>query len=116
MEDNNGTHWPTTDDRLFEEIHLLRGAKIADDVRERCWRLGNGYREGANHLVTSCVAQPPLGRNLIYPIIYLYRHSFELALKMFLVDHGPEAGEDADFQSHRLDRLWAKCVRVINYY
>ncbi len=35
---------------------------------------------------------------------------------MFLVDHGPNAGEGADFQSHRLDKLWAKCVRVINYY
>jgi len=35
---------------------------------------------------------------------------------MFLVDFGLEAGESADFQSHRLDRLWTKCKNVIIYY
>jgi hypothetical protein len=48
-----------------------------------------------------------------YPIIFNYRQSLELRLKYLLMAYGPLTDEAPDYRSHDLEKLWAKCKRVI---
>ncbi len=71
-----------------------------------------GYRRGAQHLVQYVIDNQTDQDFLVYPILFLYRHHIELALKRilrrapYLIDRNLTAAEEKHLGQHRLDRLW----------
>ena len=71
-----------------------------------------GYRRGARVLVQHVVENQRDQDYLVYPIIFLYRHHIELALKNlimkapFLVERSLSDSEKGHLKTHRLDLLW----------
>lgn len=108
--------WPETGDRAFVTAPPIYGARPASDVRERLWRMIRGYRHAADMLVTETDAKAHLRSDLIYPIVFSYRHSLELVLKQLLEDHGQRAGHKPEFRNHRLEQIWPYCREVIEHF
>jgi hypothetical protein len=71
-----------------------------------------GYRLGAGLLVTQVVEHQENQDYLIYPIVFLYRHHIELALKALigrapiLIGRALTTEEEKHLGMHRLDLLW----------
>ena len=71
-----------------------------------------GYRRGARLLVEYVAENARDQDYLVYPIIFLYRHHIELALKniivrgLYLIDRVPTEAEKKHLIMHRLDLLW----------
>ncbi len=71
-----------------------------------------GYRRGARLLVEHVVEHARDQDFLAYPIIFLYRHNIELALKSiilqtpYIIDRELTDVEKQHLGSHRLDPLW----------
>jgi len=105
--------WPKTGDKLFEEVHTLRGATAAHDAEERQYRLNLGYQRGADLLVEHAEMRPHERADLLYPIVFCYRQALELRLKDLLITYGPDANETPDFKNHGLEDLWTKWKRVL---
>jgi len=115
-DDSLETRWPTPGDTAFLPAHALNGAWTAGDVKERLWRMIRGYRHAADLLVAAAEREPYVRPNLIYPIVFSYRHSLELALKQILEEHGPSAGKSPEFRTHELDKIWPRCREVIEHF
>lgn len=71
-----------------------------------------GYRRGARLLVEHVMEHHRNQDYLVYPIIFLYRHHIELALKNlilhtpYLIDRPLTESEKQHLGRHRLDLLW----------
>jgi len=71
-----------------------------------------GYRRGARFLVEHVVKDRHDQDFLVYPIIFLYRHHIELALKNlilqapYLLSQALTKQEDENLLKHRLEWLW----------
>lgn len=71
-----------------------------------------GYRRGARLLVEHVIEHQRNQDYLVYPIIFLYRHHIELALKNlighipYLLDQELTEAEEKYLGKHRLDLLW----------
>lgn len=108
--------WPRPGERAFVEAGPFRGAWAARNTDERLYRMINGFHEAGNALVVESRWVPRRGMNLLFPIIYNYRHSLELRLKYLLMAYGPLAGVEPDYQSHDLQGQWRKCRRMILHF
>jgi hypothetical protein len=115
-EDDLDMRWPTAGDRAFVPAPPAFGAWTADDVKERLWRMIRGYRRAADLLVTQAESDASLRRDLVYPIVFSYRHSLELALKQVLEEHGPGVGKAPEFRKHQLGEIWPRCREVIEHF
>ena len=71
--------WPQTGDRLFAPS---RTATLAHTPDERLYRLTRGYKRAADVLVENTLCARGDQRNLIYPIVFCYRHYIELAPRL----------------------------------
>ena len=71
-----------------------------------------GYRRAAEHLSTYALANPRECGQLAYPIVFLYRHHIELALKRIIywvpwaLKRDLTEQEKKNLGNHKLDRLW----------
>lgn len=79
-----------------------------------------GYRRGARLLVEHVVEHQCNQDYLVYPIIFLYRHHIELALKNiirrvpYLLDRQLTLPEESNLKKHQLDLLWQDLRPMIN--
>jgi hypothetical protein len=66
-----------------------------------------GYRRAAQRLVDSLAADPTGMDFVVYAIVYLYRHWFELRLKI-IIDLGRQLLQEGDGypKGHSLHTLW----------
>lgn len=115
-EDSLEDRWPTAGDRAFVTAPPAYGAWLARDGKERRWHMIRGYHRAADLLVAEAEATAYLRPKLIYPIVFCYRHSLELALKQLLEDYGHHAGHTPEFRSHQLAAIWARCREVIEHF
>jgi len=96
---------------------LFRG-DLRDWKNNACLRQGDeyayreGYRRGA-HLLVQAVGETATDQDLlVYPIVFLYRHHIELALKTiisrtpYLIERPLTKAETDHLSQHRLDWLW----------
>jgi hypothetical protein len=105
---------PRKGDRLF------RG-DLPDGMNNACLNVRHdgdpiayteGYRRGARLLVEHVMEHQRNQDYLVYPIIFLYRHHIELALKNlilhtpYLIDRPLTESEKLHLGRHRLDLLW----------
>ena len=96
---------------------LFRG-DLRDWKNNACLREGDdyaykeGYRQGAQILVRAVGETERDQDVLVYPIVFLYRHHIELALKRvikrspYLMDRELTKTENDHLDTHRLDLLW----------
>jgi hypothetical protein len=96
---------------------LFRG-DLNDWMNNACIRDGDeyayreGYRRGARVLVRAVEETQSDQDFLVYPIIFLYRHHIELALKRvikrapYLIERPLTEAENDHLVNHRLDSLW----------
>jgi hypothetical protein len=108
-----GLRWPKEDDKVFVEVHPLRGAWASPATDERLYRMIKGFHESGDLLVAETELNPRRALDLLYPVIFAYRQSLELRLKYLLMAYAPFADEEPDYRSHDLKKLWAKCRRII---
>ncbi|MEQ1889539.1 MAG: hypothetical protein ABL951_10225 [Alphaproteobacteria bacterium] len=105
--------WPRNGDRLF----LPGGdAWLAQDPRERRYRLAKGYKRSGDVLIQRTVNDLSDRHNLVYPIIFCYRHYIELALKAMIVDYGPWKGINSTRMGHDLIFLWNQFKKIAEIY
>jgi hypothetical protein len=78
-----------------------------------------GYRRGARLLVEYVVDRARDQDYLVYPVIFLYRHHIELALKniimqaLYLLGRKLSSTEKTHLEQHRLDLLWADLKPIL---
>jgi len=110
--------WPMEGDKLFlEEDSWWRKTEIASDVLSRLVLMWDGYKRAGDALVEYSDRDEAgrIDRNtLVYPIMFCYRHSVELALKWFLLMYGGYAGVEPNLKDHSLTTLWKSCRATIN--
>ncbi|MGI3778658.1 MAG: hypothetical protein ACRYGC_15320 [Janthinobacterium lividum] len=116
VDSEDEARWPSLGDRAFVKSPPCYGASIAEDGGERLWRMIRGYQRAADLLVAKTEAEPWEGRDLIYPIVFSYRHSLELALKQLVENHGDLIGQPANRRSHHLDVIWPMCRLLMEHF
>jgi hypothetical protein len=96
---------------------LFRG-DLRDWTNNACLKNGDeyaykeGYRRGAQILVRAVEETQSDQDFLVYPIVFLYRHHIELALKRiikrapYLIERPLTTAENRHLLGHRLDLLW----------
>ncbi|MGO8943323.1 MAG: hypothetical protein ACLQJ7_06580 [Syntrophobacteraceae bacterium] len=100
--------FPCREDRFFEFFDDEPSIK-SQFFRNQDWYFFlNGYKNAADFLVTHAIeegAGDP--RKLLYPIMFLYRHYLELALKSLIREHKTFP------PIHELDKLWGICLSLL---
>jgi hypothetical protein len=105
---------PRKGDRLFRcDLPDLRNNACITPNGDGQTAYAEGYRRGAKVLVEHVVAGGGNDKNcLVYPILFLYRHHIELALKRIirraprLLSRSLTKDEKNHLGTHRLDWLW----------
>ena len=113
-------NWPQETDKLFRSDlpdwqHNAVAGLSPDDIGV-WYRYMNGYREAADRVVASSLEHDARGMFdvIVYPVIFLYRHHFELALKAIIRIGGRiHDQDDAIPGHHRLLELWKKARPVL---
>ena len=105
--------WPEPDQQLFVSTSGIHGARLAADPAERLWRMVRGFKTAADLLVEETERTPHQRSDLVYPIVYSYRHSLELAFKQLLASHADNFGVGRSNLSHELQGLWQSCRKII---
>jgi hypothetical protein len=111
--DRYNERWPRKGDCIFAPG---RDATPANGVGERVYRLGMGYKLAGDVLVQNLVGQPRDHDNLMYPILFCYRHFIEIALKEIIEAHGPWVGVSVLRKDHKLPELWKLFMQITVAY
>lgn len=90
-------------------------AKIEDGKGTRLFWMILGYKEGADLMVEDAQKSPYVRDELIYPILFCYRHFLELSLKFLLVGRC-QTLTTKQKSRHDLIWLWKKFLEVIKPY
>lgn len=64
-------------------------------------------------LVEQCCRDGSVRHDLLYPILYCYRHGLEVAMKWILNQYGHYADIEQYEMNHDLWQLWKRCKKVI---
>src|SRR5581483_9992011 len=102
--DRFNDRWPRIGDRIFSPGG---DAWPANSISERNYRLGQGYKRAGDMLVQNFLGETRDHDNLMYPILYCYRHYIEIALKEIIEKHGPWVNVILpEKKDHELPKLW----------
>ena len=118
MTDNpdENTALPTAADRFFEDDEGGgRPLWVSDWDREHDWyHHVTGYKDAADVLLAHLENTGRDARKLGPPIVFLYRHHLELALKQLARQCGRLLGREGVVPlHHRLDDLWRLCLSLL---
>jgi hypothetical protein len=107
--------WPAKGDRLFRaDNDWERSAEFSNHRISRHVDIWDGYMRSGDCLIEECRRNPADRNNLVYPILYCYRHGLELAMKWIIGMYGRLASVySADYLDHDLWKLWVACKKVI---
>lgn len=111
---------PRKGDLLVQYIDELAGNACLNPASfgEAEHKYKHGYWRGARLLVQHAIEYPRDQEYLAYPIIFLYRHHIELALKNIvemvpgLVGRALKPLEEKSMKSHKLDELWKNVKQI----
>lgn len=107
--------WPKTGDRLIKETKASSTPiGFSNDPISRQVFIWDGYTKAGRALIEQCERNPLDQHDLIYPILFCYRHSLELAMKWVVDQYGRYAVPPAVAnKSHDLLQNWNICKDVI---
>lgn len=103
---------PRDGDQLFRTVRDPF-ALLAQQPAERMYRLNLGYKLAGDVLVERALRDRVERRNLLFPIIFSYRHYVELAIKALLDEHAATVGYKPDLSKHELTRLWEQLRKML---
>jgi hypothetical protein len=113
----DGYKWPSRGDRLLRaDDDWEKAVSFEDHPLARDVHIWEGYMRAGAALVDLCEQSGDrLDRHeLVYPILFCYRHALELAMKWIVGQYGRYADVAAeDHLHHDLWKLWAVCKKVI---
>lgn len=106
--------WPKKGDRLLREpANPEDGVRFADFYHSREVFIWDGYMKAGAVLVQRAMEHRYERHELVYPILFNYRHALEVAIKWVLDRYGRYAAIEAYEKDHRLDKLWKACRLVL---
>lgn len=108
--------WPKKGDRLLRASDDWdKSADFAQGSVARNVHIWTGYMRAGAALVEECERDSVNRHFLIYPILFLYRHGLEQAMKWTIGQYGRYADVSLkkDKPGHDLWKLWADCKKVI---
>ena len=109
--------WPKKGDRLLRaEDDWQRGVNFEEHQIARQVHIWEGYMNAGAALVDQCERSNSRDdrHELVYPILYCYRHGFELAMKWIIGQYGRFAYISLeDHMDHDLWQLWKACKSII---
>ncbi len=104
-----------SEDNLFEFEARRSVAASPSSTKEDWYHLMNGYKDAADFLVAHTAETRGDLRKLGNPIMFLYRHHLELALKDLIRDCRGLLRRDEIFpKTHRIDELWQVCCGLLH--
>ena len=103
--------WPKIGDRLFLSDSSARAAFIARDSKERRYHLQEGYKLAADLLVAQSEVEPWRRTKLSSPIVFCYRHFWELTVKRILYEYGKP-----NDKHHKLEELWGDFRELLRHF
>jgi hypothetical protein len=104
--------WPKKGDRLLRETNDWNmGVGFSGDGISRHVHIWDGYMSAGEALVEDSRRNPQTRHFLIYPILFIYRHALELAMKWILTMYGGYGANS--IAHHDLWRLWKLCREVV---
>ena len=107
--DSINDRWPKLGDRLFV---VGRDAMLAQDAPERTYRLTRGYKCAGDILIQTALEDAAQRHNLVFPILFCYRHYIEIALKDIIDQYAPIERK----KNHDLRELWVQFTRIAETY
>ncbi|NIA68444.1 hypothetical protein HBA54_07545 [Pelagibius litoralis] len=114
---SDGFKWPSKGDRLLRaENDWDKSVTFAEHDIARDVHIWDGYMRAGAVLVEQCqLSKDRVDRHeLIYPILFCYRHGLELAMKWIIGQYGGWAGiQIDDYLHHDLWKLWTACKKVM---
>ena len=100
--------WPEIGDTLFSQGTPVNAAFLERHPDYRSYHMTRGYKLAADLLVEQAEARGfSRRRQLVYPIVFCYRHFLELSLKDMLEKYGPMANVEPNRKGHQLESLWS---------
>ena len=117
LDDSIDFAWPSKGDRLLRaEGDWNRAVSFEDHEIARHVHIWDGYMRAGAALVEECERNDSrLDRHeLVYPILFCYRHGLELAMKWIIGQYGRYGGIKAsEYLHHDLWKLWTACKKVM---
>lgn len=112
-----GISWPKLGDKAFSTApRPIDNVVFHSNGVGKTWRMTEGYKRAADHLVKLANANWHEREHLVYPILFNYRHFIELSLKSLIDEFGPAVGVPANWKTHDLIVLWQALKRVYELY
>ncbi len=109
--------WPHTGDKVFiASDDPFANAAITSDEFTRRSIMPDGYKKAGDLLVDACEADRFARDYLVFPVIFNYRQFLELSLKYQIATYGPSVGIEPIWNTHRLEKLWAAFLDVLESY
>jgi hypothetical protein len=113
--------WPQKGDRplrsgdrpLRDKDGLIVG--FSESPTTRFAQILDGYMLAGKTLISTCEERSLNAHDVIYPILFCYRHSLEVAMKWIINAYGRAAGVSPPDSNHDLLRLWKSCKAVIAF-
>lgn len=112
----SGYRWPKVGDQLLRpEEEWDKSTSFSEDTMARDVHLWDGYMRAGALLIETCERDGDrLDRHeLVYPILFCYRHGLELAMKWIINQYGRFAGIQQAKPKHGLEDLWEDCKQVL---
>lgn len=106
--------WPKKGDRLLRRSDDWdRAVTFSDQPVARHVFIWGGYMRAGSALIDACQRDPSSRHELVYPILFSYRHGIEMAMKWIVSRFGRYVGVPAPMPDHNLWQLWQSCKTVI---
>lgn len=106
--------FPRKRDRFFKVSSIGQNTVFALNKHERSQNLIAGYREAAELLAVKVEDGRGFDDNLVFPLIFIYRHVFELSMKEIIEIGGWRANIVLTNRNHRLMPLWDIAQKVLS--
>lgn len=116
MEGEIDFKWPKKGDRLLRaEDDWQRAVTFSEHEISRHVHIWDGYMQAGALLVEECQSNERVFRHqLVYPILFCYRHGLELAIKWVIDQYGRYTDlSKEDYTHHNLWLLWKACKKII---
>jgi hypothetical protein len=111
--DTSNFRWPKKGGRLFKRSQRWNGGvDFSVHPFARDAHIWSGYMTAGTVLVEYCKDENIDRFDLVYPILFNYRHGLEAAIKWVLDRYGRYAEIETYEKDHNLYRLWKVCRQV----
>jgi hypothetical protein len=109
--------WPASGDTAFKPPgRWIDGAEIERNEFARLVFMTRGYKLAGDLMVARAKEDRYDRKDLIYPILFNYRHFVELSLKYLISTYGSVVAIEPIWDTHRLEKLWFRFSEIMIAY